>query len=130
MGKSTDHESVKTVGTVSSENPLSGQDKGKDTKTDNLCDDAIPPFRLSSWLFRWKESSQPQFDQDGIATRRSVYEDLNLAKYYWPKADYENLHRFDPDARWTFREENASPPSLLLLRVVLTISFCRLSSER
>ncbi|KAF9520245.1 hypothetical protein BS47DRAFT_1287250, partial [Hydnum rufescens UP504] len=42
---------------------------------------------------------------DTIATRPSVYDDDNLASHYAPRADYENLHRVDPLARWTFREE-------------------------
>ncbi|KAF9517801.1 hypothetical protein BS47DRAFT_1389517 [Hydnum rufescens UP504] len=44
-------------------------------------------------------------DWDAIATRPSVYDDDNLAPHYAPRADYENLHRVDPLARWTFREE-------------------------
>jgi hypothetical protein len=39
---------------------------------------------------------------------RSVYDDPNLAQYYWPKPDYENLHRFDVGARWTVGEERVS----------------------
>ncbi|KAJ7885110.1 allantoate permease [Mycena olivaceomarginata] len=48
-----------------------------------------------------------QHDPDAISTRRSVYDDPDLAAHYWPKKDYENLHRFDPKARWTYREEQA-----------------------
>ncbi|KAJ7830072.1 hypothetical protein B0H14DRAFT_2322709, partial [Mycena olivaceomarginata] len=33
--------------------------------------------------------------------------DPDLAAHYWPKKEYENLHRFDPKARWTYREEQA-----------------------
>ncbi|KAG9311729.1 hypothetical protein JVU11DRAFT_7969 [Chiua virens] len=49
-------------------------------------------------------------DPDAIATRRSVFDNPHLAPYYWPKKDYENIHRFEPSTRWTYREEKASDP--------------------
>ncbi|KAI6116515.1 hypothetical protein EDD16DRAFT_1708342 [Pisolithus croceorrhizus] len=39
-------------------------------------------------------------DRDGVATEQSAFDDPVLAPHYWPK-DYENIHRFDPPARWT-----------------------------
>jgi hypothetical protein len=46
-------------------------------------------------------------DPDAIATTRSVFDDPLLRKYYQPHPQYENLHRFDIDERWTYREEAA-----------------------
>ena len=54
-----------------------------------------------------KRTNTPR-DPDAIATRRSVFDDPDLAPYYWLKRDYENIHRFDPSARWTYREEKVS----------------------
>ncbi|KAG6890028.1 hypothetical protein C0992_003251 [Termitomyces sp. T32_za158] len=72
-------------------------------RNDDLIDGEPKPFRFTDWLLRRK---QP-LDLDSIATRRAIYDDPDLGKYYWPKADYENIHRFNPNARWTWREERA-----------------------
>lgn len=45
------------------------------------------------------------YDPDAIATVRSVFDDPVLQKYYMPQPKYENLHRFDIEERWTYREE-------------------------
>ncbi|TEB29990.1 allantoate permease [Coprinellus micaceus] len=70
----------------------------------DLVDEEPTPFRWADWLTGRKRQ---QVDLDSIATQRSVYDDPSLAKHYWPKSDYENIHRFDPDARWTYRQEKS-----------------------
>ncbi|KIM42177.1 hypothetical protein M413DRAFT_18580 [Hebeloma cylindrosporum] len=70
---------------------------------DDLVDEEPPTFKLFDFLFR-RRAYTPR-DLDGTATRRSVYDDPHLAPHYWPKKEYENIHRFDPKARWTYREE-------------------------
>ncbi|KAF4616389.1 hypothetical protein D9613_008670 [Agrocybe pediades] len=99
--------STRTDSSISDSSSDSLEKKAVDFKVektpDDLSDAEPQPFRLYDYLFR-RHLYKPK-DLDAIATRRSVYDDPHLAPHYWPKPDYENIHRFDVNARWTVREE-------------------------
>ncbi|KAF6757620.1 allantoate permease [Ephemerocybe angulata] len=101
----------------------------KTSSVENLVDEEPTPFRWLDYLLGRKRTNQP--DLDAVSTRRSVFDDPALAKHYWPNPDYENLHRFDPDARWTYREEKALVRKIDW-RVMLwaAISFSALNLDR
>lgn len=86
--------------------------------SNDLLDSEPEPFRLSDWLFR---RNKQVVDLDTTATRRSVYDDPNLAEHYWPKSNYENIHRFNPKARWTLREEQVRW-CLVFISYILTLA--------
>ncbi|KAG2035940.1 major facilitator superfamily domain-containing protein [Suillus americanus] len=97
--------------------------------TSDLVDEAEEQFSWTTAIIR-RQQTVPR-DPDAIATRRSVFDDPDLAPHYWPKKDYENLHRFDPTARWTYREENALVRKLdWKIMVMAAIGFSALNLDR
>ena len=76
-----------------------------DSSSNDLVDDT--PEAKQGLASAWKSLFSRHADLDAIATRRSVFDDPSLAKHYEPPAEYENVHRFDPNERWTYREERA-----------------------
>lgn len=62
----------------------------------------------------WDRLFRPlKHDPDAIATQPSVFDDPKSVEIYRPPPSYENAHRFDPKARWTWKEDRVSVYSIM-----------------
>ncbi|KAI1385364.1 MFS general substrate transporter [Hypoxylon trugodes] len=82
----------------------------KNTATEStisLDSNEIPPLGAPKENKQFWFQREKDFDINGIATQPSVFDDPQTAEKYHPRPDWENTHRFDPKARWTWAEEYA-----------------------
>ncbi|ETS77578.1 hypothetical protein PFICI_11452 [Pestalotiopsis fici W106-1] len=94
-------------GRIDQQHPSDPKNNAEDEDVKEICNDLVQPGSTSNPPGLWAllTSRRKPADPDATATVRSVFDDANLAGYYLPHKDYENLHRFDPSERWTYREE-------------------------
>lgn len=91
----------------------------------------IPPLGVPSEEKRFWWQRTRGFDGEAVATLPSVYDDPDTAKQYQPRSDWENLHRFDPLARWSWNEENRLIRKIdLRIMVFACIMFMSLELDR
>ncbi|KAG2058163.1 allantoate permease [Suillus hirtellus] len=130
VGATPEQQTPMTDGLRRSVSSLSSVEKRRSSlPTDDLVDEVEEQFSWTRAIFRRKQIVHP--DPDATATKRSVFDDPGLALHYWPKRDYENLHRFDPTARWTYREEKALVRKLdWKIMVTAAIGFAALNLDR
>ncbi|KAF2645725.1 phthalate transporter [Massarina eburnea CBS 473.64] len=69
--------------------------------------DDVPPLGVPGQEKRFWFQRAREYDPDAIATLPSVYDNPDTIDRYKPRDDWENLHRFNPLARWTWGEEHA-----------------------
>lgn len=97
---------------LSSRDSYSSKGDEKEVSSDSVSETAPPlaksaaiPKKFSDFVPFLRRKDDAAEDLDSIATQPSVYDDPDFAKVYAPHPRWENLHRFDPNFRWTWREE-------------------------
>ncbi|KAI0699337.1 MFS general substrate transporter [Cerioporus squamosus] len=103
--------------------------KGKLSPSDSVVEVptlAAPVAEKSSSFWR-----KPKHELDSVATQPSVFDDPVTLEVYRPPAIWENSHRFDPLARWTWREEYRIVRKIdLLIMIWACIMFFSLDLDR
>lgn len=120
------NEAIVTTDLLLTDHPSSSENKLEIKINANELNLGIPAEEKRFWFQRGKS-----YDPDVIATQPSVFDDPETAKHYQPRDDWENLHRFDPSARWTWAEEYAIIRKIdLKIMIFACVMFMALELDR
>ena|SRR5579859_573795 len=97
MGSSSNAE----TSAIEISSPDSPRSTSSDPKQEHVIEALYSPSEEASQL----PSGAGGEGEDAIANDPSVFDDPHLAKFYWPRNNYEGIHRFFPDFKWTVAEE-------------------------
>ncbi|KAK0556220.1 hypothetical protein OC846_001314 [Tilletia horrida] len=68
-------------------------------------EDDPAPYKFADF-FRRRRSAKARYEPDAIATVRAAFDDDALEPQYRPPTVWENHAAYDPDFRWTYREQD------------------------
>ncbi|KAK0524227.1 hypothetical protein OC835_005995 [Tilletia horrida] len=102
--------SEKAASVVSSTAKERDEHQGRSSTSSNRDDLVEPeneaaPYRLVD-AFRFGSSRRRRYDPDSIATVRTAFDDEKLEPHYRPPPEWENTKNYDPNFRWTHREQD------------------------
>ncbi|KAK3716312.1 hypothetical protein LTR37_006462 [Vermiconidia calcicola] len=98
-------ESAFETGTTEINSETSSRKNEPQVNVDDLGEAVRDPGPIGPAISSFWKKKADRLNLEEVATQKSVFDNPNLATYFKPNSDYENVHLFDPSERWTWAEE-------------------------